>query len=290
LPEISIILPTCDRPLLLGRALASLLAQTFPDFEVLLIDNNRTTSRVGENRAVATLLPDARIRILDGQTASSAATARNLGLRAARGNWITFLDDDDEYRPGKLAAQHQLAGATKSPLVLCGYEFVWPNRRRLRQVGRACFRGDEILTQANLGSPLLFHRRHDAIRFDEKLRAGEDVPYALQLIDAFDLREIPCQPEPLVVVHPQPAAHSVHANKEEVWRACRQSWRMSRARFSRAARRALLAQGRLERAVGGYGSRGEFYWRICAVLRTHGWHKWRWALFAVRERLKHEWR
>lgn len=288
MPDVSIILPTCDRPLLIGRALNSLLAQTLASFEVLVVDNNRRTSPVTENSSLASFLSDTRVRVLVARTAANAAAVRNVGLGAARGDWITFLDDDDEYRPQKLAAQHTLATATGAPFVLCGYEFIWPNRRRLRQIDRSCFRGDEILMRANLGSPLLFHRRHDTVRFDERLAAGEDVPYALQLIEAFHLREIPNVPEALVIVHPQLADRSVHADKEAVWRACRASWRVARRHFSRAGRRALLAHGRLERATGGHGSRCDFVRRVTAVLRTRGWREWRWALFALRERLKNE--
>lgn len=286
MPEVSVILPTCDRPQLVGRALASLLAQRLDDFEVLLIDGNRTTAPVATNASLAKLLLDPRVRIIDGRHTRSAATARNVGLDAAVGNWITFLDDDDEYQPEKIAAQHELALATQSPLVLCGYEFVWPTRRRRRQVDRASFHDDELIGRAHLATPLLFHRRHATIRFDETLSAGEDVPYALSLILHHNLRAVPCVPRPLVVVYPQPRGTSVHADKEAVWRACRASWRLARRRFSREGRRALLALGRLERAVGGHGSTGHFLRCVAAVLRTRGRREWRLAVHAVLARAR----
>ena len=53
MPEVTVILPTCDRPLLVGRALDSLRAQTFTDFELLLVDGNRAGPPVGENPQLA---------------------------------------------------------------------------------------------------------------------------------------------------------------------------------------------------------------------------------------------
>ncbi len=286
MPNVSIILPTCDRPLLVGRALTSLLQQTYADLEVLLVDGNRREGPVTANTGLAGLIRDPRVRVIDGRATRNAAMARNAGLGAAAGEWITFLDDDDEYRPEKIAAQHALALAAKSPLVLCGYEFVWPRRRRLRQIDRTIFRDDELISRAFLGSPALFHRRTDGIRFDETLSAGEDVPYALRLILHHNLREVPCVPRALVVVYPQPRGTSVHADKEAVWRACRASWRLARHRFSRAGRRALLAHGRLERAMGGHGGARHFLRCVIAVLRTRGLRDWRLAAHAILIRLR----
>jgi glycosyltransferase involved in cell wall biosynthesis len=280
-PEVSVILPTCDRPDLVGRALASLLGQTFADFEILLIDANRRSPPVAENPRLTEVLHDARVSVIDGHQTRNAAMSRNLGLQAARGAWITFLDDDDEYRPTKIAEQHACALARRSPLALCGYEFVWPRRRRIRQVDREVFRGDELITRAAFNTPLLFHRREETLRFDERLSTGDDVIYALQIIFRHGLSEVPCVPRALVVVHPQPAAQSAHGDKEAAWRGCQATWRLAHSHFSRPARRALLAHGRLERATGGYGTALHFLRCIVAVMRTRGLREWRLVLYSI---------
>lgn len=285
-PVVSVIIPTRDRPQLLPRALGSVLAQSFRELEVIVVDNNRDTGRVMANPMVAELLRDPRVRVVDGADSRSAAMSRNRGLDAARGAWIAFLDDDDEYLPGKIAAQHALAAASGAPFVLCGYEFVWPGRTRRRQCDATQFAGDAILSRANLGSPLLFHRRDDAIRFDETLTAGEDVPYALRHILKQPQPVVPCVPEPLVRVHPQPSGRSVHADKAAVWRAYRTTWKIARGRFSRPARRAWLAQGRLERAIGGHGGTADFCRAVAGMLRARGLRDWRFAAFAVLARLR----
>lgn len=264
----------------------SVLQQSFRDFEVLLVDANRRAPPVAENPRLTDLLIRPGIRILNGRGTHNAASARNVGLRAARGEWITFLDDDDAYHPEKLEAQHKLATRTGAALVLCGYEFLWPKRRRIRQTEMTTYRRDELLTHAYLGSPALFHRRDSALQFDENLTAGEDVPYALRFIVRHGIHEVPNVPRSLIVVHPQPRGMSVHGDKEAVWHACRASWRIARPCFSRAARRTLLANGRLERAIGGHGTFTEFCRRVVAVLRTRGLREWRLAVFAVLARLR----
>jgi len=217
---------------------------------------------------------------------TNAAASRNVGLAAARGRWITFLDDDDEYLPGKLQAQHALALERGAPLVVCGYEFVWPHRTRVRQTAATGFHGDEILRRANLGSPLLFHQRTEAVRFDDRLAAGEDMLYAQELLLAHRQGELPCVPRALVRVHASAAATSVHRNKEQVWRGYRAAYRVARRQFSPAACREFLLLGKLERAVGGYGSAPGFLRTVLAVLRERGLQEWRLAAYALLTRFR----
>jgi glycosyltransferase involved in cell wall biosynthesis len=254
--------------------------------EILLVDAGRREPPVNKNPALAAALADPRVRVLDGRATRNAAMARNIGLRAAQGDWVTFLDDDDEYHPDKLAAQHALARATGASLVVCGYEFVWPGRRRVRQTDGEVFRGDEILTRAFLGSPVLFHRREPGLLFDEARAAGEDMPYAVQVIGRHRLRALPNVPRPLVTVHPQPAGQSVHADKEAVWQSYRATASLGRAVFSRQARHVFLARGRLERAMGGHGNLAHFLGCTLAVLRTAGTREWRFLGYALLARVR----
>lgn len=285
-PQVSVILPTCDRPDLVPSALQSALSQTFTDLEVLLVDNNRRTPAVSTHPALAAALSDSRVRVLPAGSARNAAMARNAGLDQARGSWITFLDDDDTYHPEKIAAQHALATATGARVVLCGLELVWPHRRRGRQLDSSRFAGDQILTHALLGAPMLFHRRDDGVRFDATLPAGEDMVYALQLVQKHAVTEIPCVTRPLILVTQRADNRGVHSNKEAVWRAYRVACRAARPRFSHNARRDFLARGRVERALGGHGGTRYFIGSLCGVLRSHLPRKWRLALYAIFARFR----
>ena len=117
-PLFSIVLPTFERPALLACALASVSAQTVRDFELIVVD---------DGSRVAPVLPQGgTVRLVRHERNLGAAAARNAGIRVARGRYVAFLDDDDEYLPTFLAATRDaLAAAPPSVgLTWCGVRLV----------------------------------------------------------------------------------------------------------------------------------------------------------------------
>ncbi len=101
---ISVVIVTYQRADACERALRSALAQTEPPLEVLVCDDCSTDET--EARIRDWERRDERVRYLRTSRNSGApAATRNLGVEHARGDWIAFLDDDDEWLPGKLATQ-----------------------------------------------------------------------------------------------------------------------------------------------------------------------------------------
>ena len=96
-PKISVIIPVYNVEKYLARCLDSVLAQHFPDVEILCIDDGSTDGSLSILREYAAR--DSRIRVLE-QKNSGASAARNAGLEAAKGRWIAFVDSDDEVLPG----------------------------------------------------------------------------------------------------------------------------------------------------------------------------------------------
>jgi glycosyltransferase involved in cell wall biosynthesis len=104
-PAISIIIPPYNRPHLLPRAVQSALEQTVKDLEVVVVDDGSTEP--------LSLTEECRLRIIRLPKNSGTAAARNAGAKAARGRWITYLDDDDRLLPHMAAVSLEaLAGAT----------------------------------------------------------------------------------------------------------------------------------------------------------------------------------
>lgn len=102
---VSIIVPAYNSAAYLSAALQSLSAQTEPDIEIIVVNHESTddTLRIAETHAAQ----DARIRVFTKPNTGTPAASRNYGLRAARGEYVTFLDADDLYHPEKVALQLQ---------------------------------------------------------------------------------------------------------------------------------------------------------------------------------------
>ena len=97
---ISVVIPTHNRASLLPRAIGSVLKQSYPHFELLVVDDGSTD----DSAALIKTLADPRLRYIHQRQAGVSA-ARNAGARAAQGDWLAFLDSDDEWLPQKLAKQ-----------------------------------------------------------------------------------------------------------------------------------------------------------------------------------------
>lgn len=91
--DVSVVIPTRDRPDLLLETLASVFAQTRPPREVIVVDDG------GDGRTAAALEPFLDRLILLRSPGRGVQAARNAGISAASGTWIATLDDDDLYRP-----------------------------------------------------------------------------------------------------------------------------------------------------------------------------------------------
>jgi glycosyltransferase involved in cell wall biosynthesis len=146
---VSIIIPTYRRLNDLRQAVASALAQTHTQIEVIVVADGPDP----EVRAALTGL-DPRLLYLELDTNRGPAAARNAGVRASRGEWLTFLDDDDTVLPEKVAACFALADSARPlRMISCRTiyrrgtkEDVWPSR----PIGPNEDVGDYILVRSSL--------------------------------------------------------------------------------------------------------------------------------------------
>src|SRR6478736_3020742 len=122
-PIVSLILPTTGERASFTAALQSALAQELPGLEIIVVDDASLGSAWTHTEPCASLLRDPRVRLVARNRRTGCAAAKNTGWEAARGEWLCYLDDDNEYLPGKAGAQHRLAVASGSPVVLCGLEY-----------------------------------------------------------------------------------------------------------------------------------------------------------------------
>ncbi len=105
-PTVSVIIPTYNRVKLLPRALDSIVAQTFGEWEIVLVDDGSTDGTADLAAACSRRLKDRFIYIQQPNRGSS--TARNHGINVCRGRFVAFLDSDDEFLPTRLERQLEL--------------------------------------------------------------------------------------------------------------------------------------------------------------------------------------
>lgn len=132
-PILSVIIPTFKRPHLVSRAVLSALSQTLSEIEVIVILDGpddatfEVLNQIGDPRLRVSMLP---INVGPGD-------ARNAGIKEARGEWVAFLDDDDEWFPQKLEVQLQTARQSRHiyPIISCRLvarrteaDLIWPRR------------------------------------------------------------------------------------------------------------------------------------------------------------------
>jgi len=98
---VSVIIPTYNRAHLIGRAIESVLSQTYDCFEIVIVDDASTD---GTERVIKHYT-DKRIRYIRSDKNMGLGAARNIGIESARGKYIAFLDDDDLFEPRKLDVQ-----------------------------------------------------------------------------------------------------------------------------------------------------------------------------------------
>ena len=134
MPTVSIIIPTYNREQLLGRAIKSVLAQTYQDFELIIVDDGSTDNT---ERLVKSFNSE-KTRYIRHRKNKGPAAARNTGIRSAKGDYIAFQDSDDEWMPEKLEKQMR-AFTTAPPEVGVVYTSYYSTINKGKRFNRACF-------------------------------------------------------------------------------------------------------------------------------------------------------
>lgn len=247
--RVSVVIPTCLRPDLVLRAVRSVLAQTAPPNEVIVVVDGGDAETVSALATVA----DARLRVHRPERRLGNADARNAGIALASGEWVAFLDDDDEWLPDKLAAQLSAAAQCQlaHPIVACRLiardesgEFVWPRRqpragehlseyffcRTLPFTGEGMVINSAVLTTRALAVRVPFRsglERH--VDPDWLLRAASEPD--VQLV-------FPPGPEPLMVWHIERGRSRITTRRD--WRQSLEFAQQNRALFTAPAYAAFV--------------------------------------------------
>jgi Glycosyl transferase family 2 len=251
-PQISVVMPVYNGADVIGRALKTVLAQTFTDFEIIVVDDG---SRDDLSAAVAPFAAR-HLQILRQERNRGAAAARNAGIGVAKADYIAFLDCDDEWLPEKLERQYAALRACppQTGVSITGYYLV---RDRLgRREERPLLAEPDwywrLLGGCNLnvGSGLMVRKRwFDEIGgYAEDMRRLEDWDWLLRYAAKATIAAVE---EPLAIYHSGLSWPSV----ETVTVACRQIW----DRHGAEAQARSPAAARLLRSTIAYERAAAFY-------------------------------
>ncbi|MBI4219431.1 MAG: glycosyltransferase [Chloroflexi bacterium] len=214
MPLVSVIIPTFNRANLVERAVRSVLAQTVQDFEILVVDD----ASKDDTERVVRAIRDPRVTYTRHDRNRGPGAARNTGIAKARGEFLAFLDSDDEWLPSKLQRQLDAfaKGSRRLGAVQCAVFILTrdagvaaeasENRADGLVLRPPAFRRDafdsvlETLGMPSTGSVVMVHRNviDAGIRFDESLPAYEDYEFFLQISRRFQVETLD---DPLSIKH-----------------------------------------------------------------------------------------
>jgi glycosyltransferase involved in cell wall biosynthesis len=209
-PQISVVIPTRNRPALVPRAVRSALAQTVAEIEVIVVVDGPDPA----TREALARHADPRLRVIELDESGGAPAARNIGAQHATAEWTALLDDDDEWLPDKLATQLALATSAPVPLPIVASrlfmrtpraELVLPRRlpgpdepvSEYLAVRHGLFHGDGFIQTSTIMAPTELLRR---VPFTSGLRRLQELDWTLRCLEIEGVGLV-YAPEPLVVWH-----------------------------------------------------------------------------------------
>lgn len=185
---ISVIVPVYNSAAYLENCIDSILCQTYGDLEIICVNDGSTDDSLKLLQELA--LRDSRVRVLS-QDNMGVASARNAGLEIARGEYIAFVDSDDELQPDMYELLVGLAGEHSSDITHCGYRKIYLNGKSKD----VCGTGDLLIQTADeaiccllVGERFvsgLWNKLYRAevvtdLRFDPRLKINEDTLFNVQ--------------------------------------------------------------------------------------------------------------
>lgn len=189
LPAFSVVIPAWRRAELTRRAVLSVLQQTFPDFEVIVVDDASPEPIEPQLNLPA----DGRVRVIRREQNGGGSAARNTGFDAARAPVVCLLDSDDLWLPGKLQAEHDWIQSADRGHEWMLFSRFWVDTVNGRTLAREAgwtpgmelaaflFADRGPMQTSSLTLPTVLARR---IRFDERLPRLQDWDFVLRVAAA----------------------------------------------------------------------------------------------------------
>jgi glycosyltransferase involved in cell wall biosynthesis len=184
-PLVSIVIPTYNRSAFLERAILSVQKQTYTNLEIIVIDDASKDA----TKDIINSFNDNRLRYIKHFTNRGGAAARNTGISASRGEYVAFLDDDDEWVESKI--ESQLKDILEYDGVLCS-AFIVGKKEGVKRYRKGVVDAKDLRKGFIFsgGANIIFVRSKilKKVSFDESLNEGEDWDLLIRLASEFSIR------------------------------------------------------------------------------------------------------
>ncbi|HRO07499.1 MAG TPA: glycosyltransferase family 2 protein [Saprospiraceae bacterium] len=202
-PFFSIIIPTFNRAHILHLPVESILAQSFTDWELIIVDDGSTD----DTKAIVETYQDNRIRYVYQENQERSA-ARNHGIRLAKGDWICFQDSDDAYLPEHLAVLNKAITDYPNNMIIKSGIIIFDNGVEIARSGLKPKSVYDTFPYGNY-TTACFHRSVvTTLQFDERFYMSEDLHFILRTGLKFGIRIIPFWTG---IVHYNPKNKGLHS-------------------------------------------------------------------------------
>jgi len=207
-PLVSVVIPTYNRPMFLGRCIDSVLGQTYSKIEIIIVDDNDPDSdaRTETEKLMLNYAKNDKVYYLQHEKNKNGSAARNTGWRHAKGVYITFLDDDDEIASTKIEKQVECLEKLDMTWGACytGYRVIKEHGQD--QVSAEKRQGDRYIDALmrtlfmGSGSNLLLRKVVvDSINgYDESFQRNQDIEFLVRALEKYKLAYVD---EILLTIH-----------------------------------------------------------------------------------------
>ena len=205
---VTVVIPTYKRPDVIVRAIDSVLGQSYPLIEVIVVDDNSPESeeRFYTERVMRKYIDSSNVKYIKHEKNKNGSAARNTGWKAAHGEYITFLDDDDEISPNRIELQVKCLESLDNSWGACytGYHVLMKNgtiqQSETTQSGDVYLRALMRTFYMGSGSNVLLRKKvvDEIGGYDESFKRNQDIEF---MVRAFEHYKVAYIPQDLLTIH-----------------------------------------------------------------------------------------
>ncbi|MBD8013366.1 glycosyltransferase family 2 protein [Planococcus wigleyi] len=199
-PLVSVIIPTYNRPITLKRTIESVLKQTYKNIEIIVVDDNDPNwkSRLETQDIMFKFQEHQNISYVQHTSNKNGSAARNTGFKCSKGEYIMFLDDDDEFLPEKVYAQLTHMEKLDSSWGVSYTNYIRKRNNNIVVYGAEYREGnmlkDELMRNffIHAGSNLMIRRSvvQDVNGFDESFSRNQDIEFLSRILMKYKIAHV----------------------------------------------------------------------------------------------------